>query len=172
MLQPVPTATKLLRIGELARQVGLSVDTLRHYERLGLLVAPRRTAGGFREFEPDAVRRVRTIQAALDLGFSLREIAVLLRQRAAGRPPCRKARALAVRKLDELDRQLAQLGALRGALAEIIRDWDAQLARTRDGTPAYLLDSLPERLEHQLARRAAVPAPVRDVHGKNRKKGT
>ncbi|MET0342679.1 MAG: MerR family transcriptional regulator [Polyangiales bacterium] len=143
-----------LRIGELARLVGLSPDTLRHYERLGLLLGVRRTRGGFREFDADAAGRVRTIQAALALGFSLRELAELLRQRAAGKPPCRKARAIAARRLHELDEELTRLNALRAALGEIVSEWDAQLARTAEGTPARLLDSLPDRLDRQLAREA------------------
>lgn len=132
----------LLRIGALASQLGLSPDTLRHYERLGLLTCARRTSGGFRLYAPAAIRRVRTIQAALALGFSLREIATLLRARASGRPPCRDARRIAAERLSEVERELARLSVLRDALHDAIERWDERLAHTREGEPAYLLDSL------------------------------
>ncbi|HMJ13483.1 MAG TPA: heavy metal-responsive transcriptional regulator [Polyangiaceae bacterium] len=132
----------LLRIGELARAVGLSPDTLRHYERLGLLAHVGRTAGGFRQYPPQALRRVRTIQAALEIGFSLQDLAGLFRARAAGRPPCREARRLAGTKLAELNQELARLAALRAELERVIERWDDQLARSKPGTPALLLETL------------------------------
>jgi MerR family transcriptional regulator, copper efflux regulator len=135
-------AVSLMRIGELARQLSLSPDTLRHYERLGLLACARRTPGGFRLYAPDALRRVRTIQAALALGFSLRELATLLRARASGKPPCRNVRRIASERLNDVERELERLGQLRDALREVIEGWDVRLAGIREGEPAFLLDSL------------------------------
>jgi DNA-binding transcriptional MerR regulator len=132
----------LLRIGALSKIVGLSPDTLRHYERLGLLAHAGRTTGGFRQYTEHAVRRVRTIQAALEIGFSLRELAGLFRVRASGRPPCREARRLAASKLAELEQELARLLALRAQLHTVIERWDDLLARAAAGTPALLLESL------------------------------
>ena len=77
---------ELLRIGELARRTLTSVDTLRHYERMGLLL-PRRLANGYRVYRPDAVERVRMIRSALALGFHLDELAKFLALRASGRAP-------------------------------------------------------------------------------------
>ncbi|HEX8153699.1 MAG TPA: MerR family DNA-binding protein, partial [Thermoanaerobaculia bacterium] len=66
------------------------------------------------------------------------------RQRASGRPPCQEVRRLGARKLDDLDRRIAELQALRSALAATVDTWDARLAGTRDGETAHLLDSLIE----------------------------
>ena len=60
-----------MRSGELARLVGVSTDTLRHYERLGLLEIPARTSGGYREYSSGSLERVRLIRRALSIGFSL-----------------------------------------------------------------------------------------------------
>lgn len=134
-----------LRIGALARAAGVSPDTLRHYERLGLLAVERRTTGGYREYSPAAVRRVNTIQAALAIGFTLKELGFLFRERAAGRPPCARARELAAGKLDELGDRIARLSALRRALAGLLQEWDQRLLATGKGEVAGLLDSLARR---------------------------
>jgi DNA-binding transcriptional MerR regulator len=133
---------RLLRIGELARESKLSPDTLRHYERLGILSPAGRTAGGFRTYAADALRRVRTIQAALALGFKLREIALLLRARAAGRPPCRSARRIAAERLCDIEAELERLQTLRDVLRSVVERWDERLLQTAEGEPALLLESL------------------------------
>jgi DNA-binding transcriptional MerR regulator len=68
--------------GELSRLAGISTDTLRHYERLGVLPKPPRTAGGYRDYAANSLERVRLIQSALKVGFSLAELATILRMRA------------------------------------------------------------------------------------------
>lgn len=135
-------ASELVRIGELAARSGLSPDTLRHYERLGLLRCAERTTGGFRLYTSDALRRVRTIQGALAIGFTLRELATLLRARASGRPPCQAARRIAGERLEEIECELTRLSQLRDALRAAVDRWDERLARMPDGEPALLLDSL------------------------------
>jgi DNA-binding transcriptional MerR regulator len=130
-----------LRIGELARQTGLSTDTLRHYERLHLLPVLERTTGGFREYPPDAIRRVQVIQQALALGFSLEELTQFFIERAAGRHPCRAVRRLAQLKLDALEERIHAMQAARDALHVLLRDWDRRLERSSE-QPARLLDSL------------------------------
>lgn len=136
-----------LRIGELARRTALSRDSIRHYGRLGL-VASTRTAGKFREFAPDAVQRVRVIQAALQLGFSLDELSQIFAMRRAGRAPCRHVRALAGQKLDAITARIVELQRLRRRLARTLVAWDASLA-SDSAEPARLLDGLvaqrPER---------------------------
>ncbi|HEX6082883.1 MAG TPA: heavy metal-responsive transcriptional regulator [Thermoanaerobaculia bacterium] len=126
--------------GELARICGVSPDTIRHYERVGVLPAAVRGANRYRLFPRSAVERVRLIRRALAIGFSLDEIARLLRQRDGGTPPCRNVRALAAEKLDALDRRIAEMTAIREDLASMLREWDARLAVTRDGEAAGLLE--------------------------------
>jgi len=93
-----------LRIGEVASRTGVSIDTLRYYEKRRLLGRSRRSSGGFRLFAPEAVERVLFIKQAQDLGFSLAEIGELLA--TGGADECRKVRDLLRTKLGELDERM------------------------------------------------------------------
>lgn len=135
-------AKALLRIGEVAERLGISPDSIRHYERLGLLPAAGRTAAGYRLFGPDAVRRLQLVRSAVRAGFSLRQLAVFLGERERGGAPCRQVRAAAAQILAGVDAQIAELQASRAALRVILRDWDERVARTPAHQPAYLLEHL------------------------------
>jgi acetolactate decarboxylase len=130
-----------LRIGELAAATGIGRDSLRIYERRGLIPAPPRTEGRFREYPISAIQRVRVIQAALTAGFTLAELATVLLERSAGRPPCKTVRRLAGDKLAILDREIVALTAIRDRLRSTIEKWDQRLAGHTAGE-AGLLDSL------------------------------
>lgn len=127
---------------DVARQCGVSVDTLRHYERKGLLPLPARTSGGYRRYPPDTVARVLLVQRALVVGFTLDELARVLRERDRGAPPCRGVRDLVAKRLIDLEARLRQLTALRGELRQILASWDRTLAATPAGQPAHLLQGL------------------------------
>jgi len=129
----------------LAEACGVSADTVRHYERLGLLPRTVRSSAGYRRFPPDSVERVRLIQRALTVGFSLRDLAAVLERRERGDPPCRRVRALVGDRLAALETKLAELTRLRDEMRVLVRDWDARLARTPDGQRARLLDVLAVR---------------------------
>lgn len=131
-----------MRSGELARRAGVSADTLVNYERKGLLAPPRRLPNGYRDYPPEALSRVVLIQRALSVGFTLAELSRILRARDRGQPPCREVRTLAVRKLAEVEAQLANLERFREVLRGLIADWDARLAGTRPREAAHLLESL------------------------------
>ncbi len=130
------------RSGQLAAKAGVSVDTLRHYERRGLLPSARRLPNGYRSYPPEALDRVLLVQRALSVGFSLDELARLLRARDRGQPPCREVRALAARKLEEVEEQLQSLASFRETLRATLRDWDARLEKRRGDEPARLLEAL------------------------------
>jgi DNA-binding transcriptional MerR regulator len=136
------TLLATLRAGELARACGISTDTLRHYERVGVLPRPQRTSAGYRQYPAEALVRVRTIRRALAIGFSLAELARILRVRERGGAPCREVRALAVAKLADLERQLDDLTVLRDQLRQLVVDWEQRLDATPEGTQARLLDAL------------------------------
>lgn len=138
----VRMAESFLRIGQLAERAGVSPDSIRHYERLGLLPRPERTSGGYRLFPPAAVDRVQLIRSAVRVGFSLRQLAAFLGERQAGGAPCRKVRDAAERILAGVDDQIAELKATKGALTAMVRDWDERLARTPPNQPARLLDAM------------------------------
>lgn len=108
-----------LRIGAVAQGAGVNVQTLRYYERRGLLGPPDRTASGYRAYPSEAVRLVRFIKRAQDLGFTLTEIGDLIALRNAGRRRD-NVRALAEAKMREIDRKLVQLQAMRGALSSLV----------------------------------------------------
>lgn len=125
----------------------MSADTLRHYERKGLLAKPRRLSNGYRMYPPEALDRVLLIQRALSVGFTLDELARLLRARDRGRPPCREVRVIAERKLREVEQQLENLARFRETLDQMLRDWDVRLANTDGEAPAWLLESLASKPE-------------------------
>jgi DNA-binding transcriptional MerR regulator len=129
--------------GQLAKLAGVSADTLRHYERLGILLCPRRTDGGYRLYPPEALTRVQLIRRALSLGFSLPELVKILSVRDRGGAPCRQVRALAETKLEQLDERLEELNRLRSHLAAWIVAWDERLSQTSSGERAGLLEMLP-----------------------------
>ena len=114
---------EILQIGELARQTGTTPDTLRYYERLGLLPAPQRTAAGYRLYDPSAVSRLRFIRKAQRLGLTLEEIRTILGQRARGQRPCGSVVAFAERHLAQIEQQLTELLAARDALRKQLRRW-------------------------------------------------
>ena len=136
---------KALRSGELARQAGVSSDTLRHYERVGVLPRPHRGANGYRQYDEAAVDRVRLVRRSLAVGFTLEELARILTARERGSPPCRQVRRLAAEKLEQLEKRMAEMHHLQEELTRTIRDWDARLAVTPAGKPALLLESLAAR---------------------------
>lgn len=134
-----PNPESSWRIGALAKAAGVSADTLRHYERKGVLPAPRRTANGYREYSGDVLERVRLIRRALTIGFTLDELSAVLQVRDRGGAPCHSVRELAARKLSDIEGQLADLRAMRDELRNTLRDWDSRLAHTAPGEQAGLL---------------------------------
>ncbi|MBK5257472.1 MAG: MerR family DNA-binding transcriptional regulator [Vicinamibacteria bacterium] len=128
--------------GELARRAGVSPDTLRHYERVGVLAKPARSANNYRIYPEAALDRVLLIRRALGFGFSLVELAVVLRERDRGGLPCRKVRALAALKLASTETRLAELTNLRDDLRLLLENWDRQLDAAPPGKQVHLLDSL------------------------------
>jgi DNA-binding transcriptional MerR regulator len=108
-----------LRTGEVADLAGVNVQTLRYYERRGLIAEPRRSLGGHRTYPPDTVALIGVIKAAQRLGFTLDEIVDVLE---AGRGGHRTGdlRRRAVDKLAEIDRKMADLAAIRDTLAAVV----------------------------------------------------
>jgi MerR family Zn(II)-responsive transcriptional regulator of zntA len=127
---------------QLAATAGISTDTLRHYERSGVLAAPARTRAGYRRYPRSAVARVALIRRALGIGFSIKELARVFRERQQGGAPCRKVRAIVSERLSRIDGELAALTALKKDLSDLLEDWDARLAATPPNAQARLLESL------------------------------
>jgi DNA-binding transcriptional MerR regulator len=120
-------------IGELSRLAGISTDTLRHYEHLGVLPKPPRTNGGYRDYPANSLDRVRQVQSALRVGFTLPELATILKMRDRGDAPCHRVRAIAEHKLEQVKQQINDLIGMRNQVERILKDWEALLARTGSG---------------------------------------
>lgn len=108
-----------LRIGDLAQRAGINLETIRYYERRGLLARPPRTESGYRAFPPDAVRRIRFIKRAQELGFSLKEIKELLILRVDARTTCAEVRRRAQAKVADVDQKIRSLNRIRKALLRL-----------------------------------------------------
>ncbi len=131
-----------LSSGQLAAAAGVSADTLRHYERIGVLPEADRSANGYRRYPPAALQRVRMIRGALAVGFTLEELAGILRQRQAGTSPCRRVHAMATEKLATIERRIDDLIGLRDVMRSILDRWSSELASTSESQLAHLLETL------------------------------
>jgi DNA-binding transcriptional MerR regulator len=140
------TVRETYRTGELARAAGVSADTIRYYERMGVLSTAPRGRNGYRCFPRAAVQRIVVIRRALEAGFSLADLRRVLRIRDAGGVPCRQVYAIAEQRLRELEDRIRDLQALRNELAGALGEWRAALASTPTGTRAGLLDSWASRV--------------------------
>lgn len=114
-----------MRVAELAAVVGASADTIRYYEKAGLLPPPARSPAGYREYGDHAVDRLRFIQGAQRLGLRLGDVRDLLAIRDTGRCPCEPAEQLLSRRIAEVDAEIHRLTALR-----------AEMAAMRDALPS------------------------------------
>ncbi|WP_327370705.1 heavy metal-responsive transcriptional regulator [Streptomyces sp. NBC_01217] len=110
-----------MRIGELAAAGGLTTKTIRFYEQAGLLSAPPRTSGGYRDYPQHAVSRLGFIREAQAAGLTLAEIRSVLALRDSGQAPCAQVGALIHQHLAEIDRRMAELREARAALRELAR---------------------------------------------------
>jgi DNA-binding transcriptional MerR regulator len=140
-----------MKSGQLARECGISTDTLRHYEQIGVLPHPKRTASGYREYPPEAVKRVRLVRRALQIGLTLEELAGILKVRDCGGAPCREVRALAETKLEQVIGKIDDLCDLRDHMRNVLDNWDKRLSETPRGARAGLLEALltiPSRKGH------------------------
>lgn len=117
--RPKVAAAKLAptkRIGQVAAEAGVNVQTLRFYERRGLLAAPARQRSGYRAYPAETVRLVQFIKRAQELGFTLLEVEDLLQLQDDSAASCSEARTLAEAKLKAIDRKLRDLRAIKRAL--------------------------------------------------------
>ena len=114
-----------LSIGELASAVGVRITTVRFYERKGLLPPPPRRASGYRMYGEEAIQRLRFIQEAKKLGFSLHEIAELLALRVGAGRTCRNVKQHAAHKITEVDAKIRQLRHFRRALQKLVAQCEA-----------------------------------------------
>ena len=113
-----------MRIGELAKSAGVTPDTIRYYEREGLLPPAERTPSGYRDYGPDAVNDLQFIRKAQALGLKLSDVREVLEISSGGKPPCEHVRATVSARLVEVEERLHELRALRATLRETLERLD------------------------------------------------
>jgi MerR family mercuric resistance operon transcriptional regulator len=116
--------TKPFRIGELSRRTGCKIETIRYYERIGLLPRPERR-GRYRQYDVEGVSSLAFVRRARDLGFTLDEVRALLRLSARGGVACAEARDLAASHLANVRKRIADLRSMERVLATMVRQCDA-----------------------------------------------
>jgi DNA-binding transcriptional MerR regulator len=109
-----------MRTAQVAQLAGVGAQTLRYYERRGLLPEPVRSSAGYRSYGPEAVRIVRFVKRAQELGFRLADVEELLELAGGGPASCESARTLASEKISELDTKIARLVAMRDSLRDLV----------------------------------------------------
>lgn len=114
-----------MRIGQLSRLTGKNISALRYYEQAGLLPAPQRSEGGYRDYPPETVERVLFIVHAQERSFSLREIAAILAFYDRGESPCRGVAKAVEHKIARLENRIALLQERRSVLMETLQSWQA-----------------------------------------------
>jgi MerR family copper efflux transcriptional regulator len=125
-------------IGELAKQANVHVETLRYYERRGLIPRPRRTISNYRVYSSENLRRVKFIKQAQGLGFSLKEIKKLLALRATPRARCADVRTYATHKIEDIEGKIRSLARMRKTLEKLI----AECSGDGPATQCPILESL------------------------------
>lgn len=113
-----------MRTSEVAAQAHVNTQTLRYYERRGLLPEPERTQSGYHAYTPDAVRVVRFVKRAQQLGFTLDDIEDLLHLADGGPASCEEARAMAGTRITDLQQRIDELAGMRDALARLVDTCD------------------------------------------------
>ncbi len=131
-----------LRSGELARATGVSADTIRHYEKIGVLPKSPRTESGYRMYPGSAIERVFVVQRALRIGFTLAELADFLKARDAGGAPCQRVYKLAQEKLKGVAADIMALKRTERYLKQVLSGWERRMQRTGPGQQSNLLHTL------------------------------
>lgn len=116
----------LLKIGEVAKASGIGIETLRFYERSGLLERPARSDSGYRMYDRDVLNRLEFIKRAQVLGFTLHEIKELIAHKKAGESPCDEVREIVRKRLGELDERMREMRRYRAELAATLAEWETQ----------------------------------------------
>ncbi len=151
MAQPEP----YLQIGALSKRTGCNIETIRYYERIGLLPSPARTGGGYRQYDLEHLKRVHFIRRAREIGFGLDEVRLLLKLADDRIRSCNRARNMASEHLTEIKSKIAHLKRIQAVLQEMV-------ARCDDGTvpECPIIDAL---FEEQAGKADQPPSSARSA---------
>jgi DNA-binding transcriptional MerR regulator len=140
--------SQTLYSGALARAAAVSPDTIRHYERIGVLPQASRTQSGYRVYPASALERVLVVQRALRIGFTLAELAEVLKARDAGGAPCRRVYQLAQVKLKGIEADIEALKRTQRYLKKVLSDWQQRIQGAGSGQKSHLLYSLTDAVKN------------------------
>jgi MerR family copper efflux transcriptional regulator len=115
-----------LKIGEVSKRSGVGVESLRFYEKVGLLGRPSRTESGYRLYDAEVLDRLDFIKRAQVLGFSLAEIARIIAEKQAGQSPCAEVRQVVRARLEELDERMKEMRRYRKELSAALDEWEKE----------------------------------------------
>ena len=140
--------SKTLYSGALAKAAGVSPDTIRYYEKIGVLPKATRTESGYRVYPASAVERVLVVQRALRIGFTLAELAEVLKARDAGGAPCRRVYQLAQEKLKGIEADIEALKLTKRYVQKVLADWEQRTQSAGPGQQSHLLYSLSDAVKN------------------------
>lgn len=148
-----------LLIGEVAKRTGFPPPTIRYYEEIGLLRKPSRAESGYRSYSSKTVDELLFVKKAQGLGFSLDEVAEILKLTRAGQKPCDRVLAISHKHLQTIETRIGELRKFRSYLAAEISKWDRQgTAVTCEGLCQFISDAAPESAPSEITNR---PLPRR-----------
>jgi MerR family transcriptional regulator, copper efflux regulator len=154
-----------LKIGEVSRESGVGIEALRFYEKQGLLNHATRTRSGYRLYGEEVLERLEFIKRAQVLGFSLAEIAHIIKEKESGKNPCFEVREIVRARLEDLDERIKEMRRYRKDLATALAEWDK--AREKEGEVCGLIEGtavshgLPKPQRWKREQRAARRQPRR-----------
>lgn len=120
-------------VSQLARLAGVGPDSIRQYERIGIVPRAERSPAGYRIWNAREIQYLKWVAPAKRAGFTLHELAEIFRMYRAGSSPCRTVRHLLQRKLADLDRQIHELSTLRTKLRRVLVQWNGRLRQAAPG---------------------------------------
>lgn len=150
------------KIGEVANRTGIGIETLRYYEKLGLLGKPARSSSGYRLYDSQIIERLDFIKRAQMLGFTLNEIGRIIAERQHGHSPCADVRTIVRQRLQEVDEKLKQLRRYRNELASALAQWD-QIGE-KEGHICGLIEE--SQIDHSLVDKHTTIQPISKKRGK------
>ncbi len=135
-------ATQKRTVSKLARLAGVGPDSIRRYERIGIVPKAERSPAGYRLWNAPDVQYLKWVAPAKRAGFTLHELAEIFRRYRAGSPPCRTVQDFLRQKLADLDRQIDELSTTRSELRRVLVRWKGRLRHTAPGEFVTLFDDL------------------------------
>lgn len=139
----------LMKIGEVSKRTGVGIEALRFYEKSGLLERPGRTYSGYRLYGDEVLERINFIKQAQVLGFTLDEIARLIKHKQNGESPCEEVREIVQMRLDDLEKRIKQMNQFRKELTATLKEWEK--VGHADGHVCGLIES--SHIEHGINKR-------------------